>query len=198
MCYPASLPPSYSMSSLPPWFINCNDRIASHQSGKSQSPGEGGRVGGSQSFVIALVNIWLHSASRSCSTNTHTARLTDWLDHQFIWKWVLLMLIKWDLTQSGSRDQISTKQMTWPWIIEQGKNTKDMSMNITSVEDKNIRSLALLITILVAAIHNIILAYFDWQFYITQRGVSLLIRARPPNCIEKKKVKMENSQIKNN
>ena len=34
-------------------------------------------------------------------------------------------------------------------------------MNITSVEDKNIRSLALLITILVAAIHNIILAYFD-------------------------------------
>ena len=74
------------------------------------------------------------------------------------------MLMKWDLTQSGSRDQISTKQMTWPWIIEQGKNTKDMSMNITSVEDKNIRNLALLITILVAAIHNIILASFDWQF----------------------------------
>ena len=62
-----------------------------------------------------------------------------------------------------------------------GKNSKDMSMNITSVEDKNIRSLALLITILVAAIHNIILAYFDWQSYITQRWFSLLIRlASPP------------------
>ena len=88
--------------------------------------------------------------------------------------------MKWDLTQSGSRDQISTKQMTWPWIIEQGKNSKDMSMNITSVEDKNIRSLALLITILVAAIHNIILAYFDWQSYIIQIWFSLLIRVASP------------------
>ena len=91
MCYSASLPPSYSMSSLPPWFINCNDHIASHQSGKSQSPGGGGRVGGSQSFVIALVNIWLHSASRSCSTNTHTGRLTDLIinlyENEFCWCW---------------------------------------------------------------------------------------------------------------
>ena len=98
------------------------------------------------------------------------------------------MLMKWDLTQSGSRDQISTKQMTWPWIIEQGKNTKDMSMNITSVEDKNIRNLALLITILVAAIHNIILASFDWQFYIIQRWFSLLIRvASPPIVLRRRK-----------
>ena len=101
MCYSASLPPSYSMSSLPPWFINCNDHITSHQSGKSHSPvgvpwwvG----VGGSQSFVISLVNIslyWDGEMARWRDGVLPRLTLADWLDHsgsnlyenEFCWCW---------------------------------------------------------------------------------------------------------------
>ena len=114
---------------------------------------------------------------------------SHWLDHsgsnlyenEFCWCW-------WSETWPSRDLGIKYPPNRWPdhELLSRGKSPRIWAWTSHQWKIKTSHHLALLITILVAAIHNIILAYFDWQSYIIQRSFSLLIRVANPPIVSRR------------